>query len=814
MTHDDRRSGLNPGARSSAHRRGSRLLIAVVAVGLMVGASAATAAADDSSHSQGSDPTGTTHSGNGYHEHHGTDGVDDVNVCSYATPPGVAHCNARVRTDAAAQALEAAPHAQGVAPAVLPGGAYGPPDLQAAYGTVSASATNGTGKTVAIVDAYDDPTAESDLATYRSAAGLPACTSASGCFRKVDQNGGSAYPVADAGWSEEMSLDVDMVSAMCPQCNILLVEASSNSYSDLGIAVNQAASLGAVAISNSYGGGEFSGESTFSNTYFNHPGVAVTASSGDSGYGVEYPAASRYVVSVGGTTLQKSGSAYTETVWSGAGSGCSAFESKPSWQHDTGCASRTVADVSADANPSTGVLVYDTYGVTPGWYIFGGTSVASPIIASIAALAGGPWANPTASYLYAQPGALHDIVSGSNGSCGTYLCNAVTGYDGPTGLGTPKGTTAFTSASASPDFSVNATPSSVSLTTGGNGTSTIALTGLNGFTGPASLTTSVSPPSGLTAGLSPTSISAGGSATLTLTAASAGPYTVTVTATSGSLIHTATVTATVTAITGSVPGAPTIGTATAGNAQASVKFTAPGDNGGSPVTAYTATCVSSNSGATGTGSGPGSPVVVSGLTNGKTYACSVTATNVNGTGAASNPSSSFVIANQTITFGTLTNKTTTQVPFTVSATASSGLTVTFSTTTPSVCTSGGTNGKTITLVTAGTCTVKADQAGNGTYNPAVSVSRSFTVSKASQTITFGTLTNTTTAQAPFTVTATASSGLAVTFSTTTPSVCTSSGTNGQTITVVAAGTCTVRATQAGSATYNAASAVNRSFTVS
>ena len=430
-------------------------------------------------------------------------------------------------------------------PHALPGGAYGPPDLQAAYGTVSASATNGTGRTVAIVDAYDDPNAESDLATYRSAAGLTPCTTENGCFRKVNQNGGTTYPAANAGWAQEISLDVDMVSAMCPRCNILLVEASSNSFLDLGIAVNQAASLGAVAISNSYGGGEFSSESSFGNTYFNHPGVAITASSGDSGYGVEYPAASPNVIAVGGTTLQKSGGTFTETVWNGAGSGCSAYEPKPSWQHDAGCPNRTVADVSAIANPSTGVLAYDSYGVTPGWYIFGGTSVASPIVASIAALAGGPFTNPAASYLYAQPGALHDVVSGSNGNCGTYLCNATAGFDGPTGLGTPNTTAAFVTAPATPDFSVNATPSSVSLTTGGSGSSTIALTGLNGFTGSAALTSAVSPSSGLTATV-PATVTAGGSATLGLNAASAGTYTVTVTATSGSLVHTATVTVTVT----------------------------------------------------------------------------------------------------------------------------------------------------------------------------------------------------------------------------------------------------------------------------
>ena len=189
----------------------------------------------------------------------------------------------------------------------------------------------------------------------------------------------------------------------------------------------------------------------------------------------------------------------------------------------------------------------------------------------------------------------------------------------------------------------------------------------------------------------------------------------------------------------------------------------------------------------------------------------------NGTyGAAASVARSFTVskASQTITFGTLVAKTTTQPPFTVSATASSGLVVTFTTTTPSVCTSSGTNGQTITLIAPGTCTVKANQAGNAIYGPAASASRYFTVSKASQTITFGTLAAKTTTQPPFTVSATASSGLAVTFTSTTPWVCTASGTNGQTITLIARGTCTVRATQAGNAIYNSAPSVYGSFTVS
>jgi subtilase family serine protease len=317
---------------------------------------------------------------------------------------------------------------------------YTPCDLQSAYSLPSA--IGGSGRTVAIVDAYDDPKAETDLTVYRGAYGLPACTSANGCFRKVDQNGGTAYPSADTGWSEEISLDLDMVSAVCPNCHILLVEANSNSLSDLLTAEDRAASMGASAISNSWGAGEFLFESLY-DSFFDQ-GIPITASAGDSGYGVEWPAASPYVVAVGGTTLNRAANSrgWSETAWNGTGSGCSAVESKPAWQHDSGCADRTVSDVSAVADPHTGVATYDTYNVS-GWVAFGGTSVAAPIIASVYALAGNATTN-AASIPYAHAGALNDVTSGSNGTCKpSYLCNAAAGYDGPTGLGTPNNTTGF-----------------------------------------------------------------------------------------------------------------------------------------------------------------------------------------------------------------------------------------------------------------------------------------------------------------------------------------------------------------------------------
>lgn len=318
---------------------------------------------------------------------------------------------------------------------------YQPCELQGAYNLPSAAA--GSGQTVAIVDAYDDPNAESDVNNYRSTFGIAACTTANGCFRKVNQNGGSTPPTANASWSQEISLDLDMVSAICPNCHILLVEASSASLTNLGSAVNEAAALGANAISNSYGGGESSSDLSYDSSYFNHPGIAITVSSGDSGYGVQYPAASQYVTAVGGTSLTLPRS---ETAWSGAGAGCSAYDPKPSWQHDSGCAKRTVADVSAVADPNTGVSVYDSYAYKgqSGWLVFGGTSVASPIIGSVYALAGNAGSVTYGSFPYSHTSSLNDVTSGSDGSCGgSYLCTAGIGYDGPTGLGTPNGSGGF-----------------------------------------------------------------------------------------------------------------------------------------------------------------------------------------------------------------------------------------------------------------------------------------------------------------------------------------------------------------------------------
>jgi subtilase family serine protease len=263
----------------------------------------------------------------------------------------------------------------------------------------------------------------------------------------VSQTGStSSLPRGNRGWAGEISLDVDMVSATCPSCHILLVEAKTPTDANLFTAEDTAVALGAKYVSNSWGGSEASNQTTY-DTHLNHPGVAITVSSGDDGNGVEFPASSRYVTAVGGTSLTKATSTtrgWTEKVWSGAGSGCSSYETKPSWQTvTTGCAKRAEADVAAVADPNTGVAVYQTYGAS-GWSVYGGTSAAAPIIAAVYALAGTPGSSDTpASYPYAHPGSLFDITSGNNGSCGAPQCTAGTGWDGPTGLGTPNGTAAF-----------------------------------------------------------------------------------------------------------------------------------------------------------------------------------------------------------------------------------------------------------------------------------------------------------------------------------------------------------------------------------
>lgn len=318
---------------------------------------------------------------------------------------------------------------------------YGPSDLRSAY---NITAAGNASTVIAIVDAYGYSKAEADLATYRSQFGLPACTSDNGCFRKVDQNGGTAYPADNTGWSQETALDLDMVSAMCPGCSILLVEANTASMADLSAAANTAARLGAHAISNSYGGSDSSATKSYESAY-DHPGIAITVSTGDSGYGVQFPASSPHVTAVGGTSLSRSSSStrgWTEKAWKGAGSGCSKVYGKPSWQTDTGCSMRAIADVSAVADPATGVAVYGPGSSGSAWLVVGGTSASAPLIAGVYGVNGGAVAYGSDPYDHTS--ALFDVTSGRNGLClKAYLCKAGTGYDGPTGLGTPNGPGAF-----------------------------------------------------------------------------------------------------------------------------------------------------------------------------------------------------------------------------------------------------------------------------------------------------------------------------------------------------------------------------------
>ncbi|MFF7213717.1 carboxypeptidase regulatory-like domain-containing protein [Streptomyces sp. NPDC008238] len=336
---------------------------------------------------------------------------------------------------------------------------FGPADLRSAYGLPE---DGGAGATVAVVAAYDNPNAEQDLAAYRARYGLPPCTADDGCFRKVDQRGGTDLPLPNDGWAGEISLDLDMVSAVAPKAHILLVEADSSATDDLGAAVNTAVALGARYVSNSYGA-YYDGPdlAALDAAYFDHPGTAVVFASGDYGHGLSYPASSPFVTSVGGTSLRRSDTGargWTETVWSGTGSGCSAYQPKPAFQTGTGCDRRSVADVSAVADPDTGVAVYNTYS-GGGWGVYGGTSASAPIIAGLYALAGTPVAGTyPAAYPYRTPDALNDVTAGSNAHCSddapcdpdtappcdpANSCVAGPGYDGPTGLGTPKGVDAF-----------------------------------------------------------------------------------------------------------------------------------------------------------------------------------------------------------------------------------------------------------------------------------------------------------------------------------------------------------------------------------
>lgn len=329
-------------------------------------------------------------------------------TCNLLNTPGQVDCTIVIN-------LNVAPNGNPNTPSsLIPG--YHPADLQSAYSLPSQR----RGGTVAIVDAYDDPLAETDLAVYRTTFGLPPCSSSSGCFRRVNQNGqAGSYPLPNPQWQQEISLDMEMVSAVCPNCKILLVEANSPSIDDLGTAVDTAVSLGAKVVSNSYYAQEWAGE-TAEDHHYRHPGTAVVVSSGDQPASY-YPASSPYVTAVGGTSLSLTGGVRSETPWAPAGHGCSVFEPHPAWQGTTGCSTtRSSVDMAADADPQTGVAFWDTG--AGGWLVAGGTSVGSPLVAGAYALS----ANPRGpAYSYSHRSGFNDIPPA--------------GYDQATGLGSPNG---------------------------------------------------------------------------------------------------------------------------------------------------------------------------------------------------------------------------------------------------------------------------------------------------------------------------------------------------------------------------------------
>jgi hypothetical protein len=466
---------------------------------------------------------------------------DWVFSCGKSFIPGKQKC--LVIKNAAAH-----PTAQNVGPNAIPSGSgYGPAQFQAAYNLTAASAADGSGTTVAVVDAYNDPTAASDLATYRSAAGLPALTT--GQFTVYNQNGQTsplpATAPASDDWTLEEALDVDMVSAICPLCKIDLVEATNDIGNGLFVAEQTAATtLGAKYISNSWGGRETSSDTAMDSQYFGVSGVVYTASAGDSAYsgGVIYPATSPHVVGVGGTSLNTASNSrgWTESVWKtssteGTGSGCSAVEPQPSWQSSislitAACSHRVDNDVAADADPNTGAAVYDTSNGNGGWNEVGGTSESSPMIAAVFALAGnnGNGGNNAADSIYTHTGSLFEVTASNNGTCtppsqDAVLCTATGAantYNGPAGWGTPDGLTAFQSTSA--------TGNTVTVTNPGNQTSTVgtAVSLQITATDSASGQTLAYSATGLPAGLSVNS----GTGLISGTPTTAGSNSVTVTA--------------------------------------------------------------------------------------------------------------------------------------------------------------------------------------------------------------------------------------------------------------------------------------------
>ena len=345
--------------------------------------------------------------------------------------PNAARCTFSMRLDTPTLPGDAPPDAiRGFHPATLVS-AYSLPSL-----------FFGVGQTIAVVIAHDDPVAGLDMERFRAKFGLPACTKANGCYAKLNQFGDPFnYPSPDTDWAFGASTALDIVSGICPNCHLLLVEADDFTEANLATAVQTAIRFGADVVDTTWVDGDFS-----QNAKYNHPGHIIVASSTEGGYqgGVPFPAGSQYVVAVGATVLSRASNSrgWVDKTWAQTSSGCGT-EPKPGWQHDSLCSKRTIVDVSAVGSPNPGVAMYDTYN-EPGWMVAYGPGVAASIIAGAYALAGNESQLNYARSLYVFRSRLFDVTQGDNGHCGgTYLCTAKPGYDAPSGNGTPNGVGAF-----------------------------------------------------------------------------------------------------------------------------------------------------------------------------------------------------------------------------------------------------------------------------------------------------------------------------------------------------------------------------------
>ena len=716
-----------------------------------------------------------------------------------------------------------------------------PQDLHSAYALPTGAPTT---QTIALVDAYDDPTAEKDLKHYDEEFGLPACTTANHCFRKINAEGAKKpLPAANGGWALEISLDIEVARAVCQaNCRILLVEAQSACYPELEAAENRAVTEGANEISDSWYGREPLTDSAA----YDHPGTVITAAAGDEGFLnwagkegtgcsepgvglVNYPASSPHVIAVGGTRLTLNSPSETwqsETVWNrfrgAGGSGCSTEFAAPPWQLElpnwsaVGCGpERAVADVAADADPNTGIAVYDSTpnsrGAT-GWVETGGTSASSPLIAAAFALAGGSGGvEYPAKTLYENaalnPSTLHDVQSGSNAECplaGEELCSpaeeaaacsdhaiclAGTGYDGPTGVGTPNGLGAFEPVEE---------PGKKAQTIGFSST----------------------PPRHAVAGAGSYTVTASASSALSVSFYSGAPSVCTLTGSTVRFVGVGTCTIDAdqegSAEYAQAPQSRQAFKVAKGSQVVSFETPAPTEarvggpdyaasaaaSSGLPVTYSTATpSICALSGSTVSFLQPGTCTIDAGQPGSASFKPAATA------------AQSFTVGKGTQTIEFTSSPPTSAVVagpvYTVTASASSGLPVTYSSATPAVCTISE---AAVSFVGAGTCTIDAAQSGNSEYLPAPQAHLSLAVSGESQTIAFTSSppSSATVGGPTYTVTATATSALPVLYSSATPAVCTISE---AAVSFVGAGTCTIDARQPGSNRYEPAPPVEQSFSV-